>query len=617
MKILVIQQKMIGDVLVSSIICNNLRKAYPEAQIDYLVYESTKTVLEGNTAIDRIVYFEAKHRNSFGAFMRFVLGVRREKYDLIIDAYSKLESWLIVLLSGSKRRISYKKWGREFLYTDNVPFALFPKTNMGLAIERRLSLLQPLNLSIPLDPLPKLFVTEAEKLAAQTLLDQHRVDRSKKTVMISLLGSEEIKTYPLTYMAQVVDWIAQYAEVNILFNYFPSQIAKAKAIFDACLPATQKQLYFEVLGHDLRSFIGLMDACDFIIGNDGGSINMAKALNKPSFIIFSPWIEQKIWATFEDGQYHQSVHLKEFLPELFEGQSEKALKSKALTLYQAFKPSLFEDKLRRFLHDCLAITTIPNTLEITPIRLPISALIITFNEEKHLQSVLEDLDFAQEIIVVDSFSTDKTADIVHNFPNATLIQHAFVDYSSQRNFAISCAKHNWILFLDADERFTPALKDEVIATVQAKNPKSAYFFYRTFMFQDQELHYSGWQTDKIFRLFQKDKAHYTTVRLVHEKLLVNGPIGKLKHKLIHYSYTSYQSYKDKMVSYGKLKAREKTNSGMWVTPLHLYLHPAYKFLYQYLIRLGFLDGKKGLIICYLNALSVYVRYEELRKRKSN
>ena len=614
MKILVIQQKMIGDVLVSSIICNNLRKAYPEAQIDYLVYESTKTVLEGNTAIDRIIYFEAKHRNSFTAFMRFVWGIRSEKYDLIIDAYSKLESWLIVLLSGSKRRISYKKRGREFLYTDNVPFALYPKTNMGLAIERRLSLLQPLCLNIKIDPMPKLFVTKAEQDAAQALLEKHHVDRRKKTVMISLLGSEDIKTYPLPFMAIVVDQIAQKADVNILFNYFPSQVVKAKQIFDACLPSTQKQIYFDVLGHDLRSFIGLMDACDIIIGNDGGSINMAKALNKPSFIIFSPWIEQKIWATFEDGLYHQSVHLKEFFFDLFEGKSEKELKNKALDLYQDFSPALFETKLSSFLEATLELQSPPNTLEINPIRLQISALIITYNEEKHLQSVLEDLDFADEIIVVDSFSTDKTAQIVTNFPNATFVQHAFVDYSSQRNFAISCAKNNWILFLDADERFTPALKDEVIATIQGKKPKSAYFFYRTFMFQEQELHYSGWQTDKIFRLFQKDKAQYTTVRLVHEKLLVQGPIGKLKHKLIHFSYTSYQSYKDKMVSYGKLKAREKTNSGMWATPFHLYLHPAYKFLYQYLIRLGFLDGKKGLIICYLNALSVYVRYEELRKK---
>src|SRR6476661_249811 len=109
MKILVIQQKMIGDVLVSSIICNNLRTAYPDAQIDYLVYESTIPVLEGNTAIDNLILFTEKHRNSNRAFLSLALRIRRQKYDLVIDAYSKLESWLFVLLSGAKRRISYKK----------------------------------------------------------------------------------------------------------------------------------------------------------------------------------------------------------------------------------------------------------------------------------------------------------------------------------------------------------------------------------------------------------------------------------------------------------------------------------------------------------------------------
>ena len=108
MKILVIQQKMIGDVLVSSIICNNLRKAYPKAQIDYLVYESTIPVLEGNSSIDNIILFQEKHRKSKKELLKKALEIRSQKYDVVIDAYSKLESWLIVLLSGAKRIISYK-----------------------------------------------------------------------------------------------------------------------------------------------------------------------------------------------------------------------------------------------------------------------------------------------------------------------------------------------------------------------------------------------------------------------------------------------------------------------------------------------------------------------------
>lgn len=354
MKILVIQQKMIGDVLISSIICNNLRAAYPDAQIDYLVYTSTTPVLEGNSSIDNIILFEEKYRKSKKELLKFGLQIRAEKYDLLIDAYSKLESWILVLLSNAKRKISYKKSGRTFLYTDNVPFEPFPKTNLGLAIERRLSLLEPLDLKIKTDPIPKLFVSEKENQEASALFEKHNVRKDRKTVMISLLGSEKLKTYPLEFMAKVVDYVADNADVNILFNYFPKQIEEAKIVFNACKPSTQEKIYFDLLGGDLRSFIGLVNQCDLIIGNDGGAINMAKALDKPSFIIFSPWIEKKIWATFEDGIHHLSVHLKDFRSDLFEQKTEKMLKKESLSLYQEFKPEFFKDKIELFLKQNLS-----------------------------------------------------------------------------------------------------------------------------------------------------------------------------------------------------------------------------------------------------------------------
>jgi ADP-heptose:LPS heptosyltransferase len=349
MKILVIQQKMIGDVLVSSIICNNLRLAYPDAQIDYLVYESTVPVLEGNPSINNIILFQEKHRKSKKELLNLALEIRSNKYDLLIDAYSKLESWLIVLLSGAKRKISYKKPGRTFLYTDNVPFAEFPKTNLGLAIERRLSLLEPLDLKIEIAPFPKLFVTDKENKEAIAVFEKDQLKKDRKTVMISLLGSEKSKTYPLEFMAKVVDYIADNQEVNILFNYFPKQIKEAKIVFDACKPSTQQKIHFDLMGNDLRSFIAIMNNCDLIIGNDGGAINMAKALEKPSFIIFSPWIEKKIWATLEDGVHHISVHLNDFKPELLASKTEKELKKNALSLYQEFEPELFKDKIELFL----------------------------------------------------------------------------------------------------------------------------------------------------------------------------------------------------------------------------------------------------------------------------
>jgi glycosyltransferase involved in cell wall biosynthesis len=243
----------------------------------------------------------------------------------------------------------------------------------------------------------------------------------------------------------------------------------------------------------------------------------------------------------------------------------------------------------------------------------LSVLIITLNEEEHLKGLLSDLDFANEIVIVDSFSTDGTEIIAKTFPKVKFIQNKFENFSAQRNFAISQAKNDWILFLDADEVLTHELKQEIIETLQNNQTYAAYFFERIFMFENTVLKYSGNQTDKIFRLFNKKSARYDEKRLVHEKLIVNGEIGFLKNKLIHHSYSSYHDYREKIIFYGKFKAQEKFIKRVKPTALHQFFHPSYNFLYNYFIRLGILDGKKGIIICYLNAYSIVVRYKELKK----
>ena len=243
----------------------------------------------------------------------------------------------------------------------------------------------------------------------------------------------------------------------------------------------------------------------------------------------------------------------------------------------------------------------------------ISVLIITLNEEIHMYELLSDLGFADEVIIIDSFSTDRTKAISESFENVRFLENKFENYTTQRNFAIDQARNNWILFIDADERLTPSLKAEILETVQRDDDVSAYLFFRKFYFKNKVLRFSGWQTDRIYRLFKKDKCRYTHRRLVHEKLDVDGKIAYFKNRLVHYSYADYNSYKGKMIAYGKLKAMEKYQIGFKPTVFHTYGHSAYNFLYQYLIRLCVLDGRKGIIICYLNALSVNARYTELKR----
>lgn len=243
----------------------------------------------------------------------------------------------------------------------------------------------------------------------------------------------------------------------------------------------------------------------------------------------------------------------------------------------------------------------------------ISGLIITFNEEKHIDDVIKNIAFVNEIIVIDSFSTDQTLNKLQAHNNVKVIQRKFKNFSDQRNFAIEHANYPWILFIDADERITSELKTEIIEKV--KNPKTiiAYKFPRKFVFQNKMLKYSGLQTDYIFRLFKNGFAHYKQNRTVHEQLEIKGTTETLSNFMLHYSFSDYTSYKKKTEHYAKLKAKELFTKGKKPSMIDFYMKPAYKFLYNYVLRFGFLDGKAGYIICSLNAYGVKFRFKELKK----
>lgn len=247
----------------------------------------------------------------------------------------------------------------------------------------------------------------------------------------------------------------------------------------------------------------------------------------------------------------------------------------------------------------------------------ISAVLITYNEDIHINAVLENVKFADEIIVVDSNSTDGTIQKIKAHPRVKLIVRPFLNYTDQKSFAMEQASHDWILFLDADERLTDALRNEVLHTVNSDQATAdAYYFYRTFMFKNKVLRFSGWQSDKNYRLFRKSKVHFTQDRIVHETLVVNGTSDVLQNKLIHYSYKDYADYKGKMIKYGQMKALEELEKNYDPNMYHFVFRPIYKFFNHYILRLGILDGKKGIIICYLNALGVYARYQELRRLRN-
>jgi len=612
MKILVIQQKMIGDVLTCSILCELIKKKHPNYKVHYLINSNTLPVVENNPFIDEILLFKPELRDSKIALFQFLCAVRREKYDIVIDAYCKLESNLISLFSGAKQKISFEKYYSKFIYSNPVKPVEKATSNLGLAIEHRQQLLEEIGISTDFSVFPKLYVTDEENTNATQLLLSHDIDTSKKTIMVSIIGSAHNKTYPLTYMASVVDYIAESSDCNILFNYIPNQIEDAKIIYNACNEKTKHKIYFDVLGKNLRSFIALVNKCDYIIGNDGGAINMAKALNKPSYIFFSPWIEKKVWATFEDGIFHKSTHLKDHLPELFKNQSESYLKKNSIKLYESFKPEFIKDDLKSFLQQLnskdLSQYSLDQSIQ-KETTTKLSALVITYNEEKNIDDLIENLSFADEIIIVDSFSTDNTVAKVKQHKNVTLIQNKFVNFSEQRNYALQYANHEWVLFIDADERISPKLSREINKSINNSEENIVAFeIYRKFYYKKKLVRFSGWQTDKVYRLYKKSHVAFKSNLFVHELLDINGEVDILKEKIKHFSFNSYGDYKNKMTHYATLRAEELYIKKLNPNLFHFYIKPLYRFINHYFIRLGFLDGKKGMIISYLSAFYVHHRY---------
>ncbi len=352
MKILVIQQKMIGDVLTSSIICRNVTEFYPNATVDYLVNSNTSAVVENNPFVDEFIFFTPTYRKNKRALYKFLKSIKQKKYDVVIDAYGKTESNLITFFSKAKIKISYYKWYTQFLYTHSIKRKT--KSSIGLALENRLQLLESLfkDKNFNFYKKPEIYLKKDEITHAQNFLKSHKI--SKPIIMIGALGSSKKKTYPLEYMASVINEITEKASATLLFNFIPSQQKEVQKLYDLCNEKAKKSIRLDVYTKSLRDFLGVLYHCNALIGNEGGAVNMAKALNIPTFSIFSPWIKKESWHLFEDDK-NIAIHLKDVKPELFESKSKKEIKKNVESLYTDFKPSYFKSELNRFLTTILSI----------------------------------------------------------------------------------------------------------------------------------------------------------------------------------------------------------------------------------------------------------------------
>ena len=240
----------------------------------------------------------------------------------------------------------------------------------------------------------------------------------------------------------------------------------------------------------------------------------------------------------------------------------------------------------------------------------ITATIITRDEQGHIARAIESVGFCDEILVVDSGSTDRTVAVAKSM-GATVICKDWPGYAAQKNFAAEHARNNWILSLDADEALTPKLAAGIKRLLPADQGCAGYDFPRLARYRGRWIRHSGWYPDRKVRLYDRTRGRWVG-EYVHESVQVDGNVGHLDGDLLHYTCDSIDAHEANVDRYTDLAARELNDAGRHVAAWRPLLAPAHSFVKAYVLQLGFLDGRAGLTIAYMAGRYVYLKYSKAR-----
>lgn len=243
-------------------------------------------------------------------------------------------------------------------------------------------------------------------------------------------------------------------------------------------------------------------------------------------------------------------------------------------------------------------------------RLGLTAIVPTFNEESNIPDCLASLGFADEILLVDSFSTDRTVELAEAVPKVRVLRHEYEGNGPQCNWAMEQARHPWILIVDADERVSPELAREIEALLEAAPTANLYRLRRTNLFLGRPIRGSGWGRDRLVRLLMRGAARYPE-RRVHADIAPDVPAPVLDSPLIHHTFRSFDHYLEKLDRYSRWGAEDLRIAGRRSGFFQIAFRPAWRFFRSYLLEAGWRDGVHGLVLSGLQAYGVFLKWARL------
>jgi len=248
-------------------------------------------------------------------------------------------------------------------------------------------------------------------------------------------------------------------------------------------------------------------------------------------------------------------------------------------------------------------------------KVKISACIITFNEEKNVRECLESVSWADEIVVVDSFSADATVQICRQYTDR-VVQHPWEGHVAQKNVALNLATHDWVMCIDADERISDALREQIHRELQKSPvPCDGYFFPRRTFYLGRWIKHGGWYPDYKLRLFRKSKGRWGGVD-PHDEVMLDGTAQYLSAPLDHVTYRNIAHHVATINAYTDISAEQKIRAHAKFPRFHLLLNPVAKFFTMYFLRGGFLDGVPGFIVAASGSFYVFLKYAKLWEKRA-
>jgi lipopolysaccharide heptosyltransferase II len=615
--ILVVNPFGIGDVLFSTPLVRLLREHNPDGFIGYICNRRTESLLATNPNIDEVFVYEKDEFKKLwshskikciSSFIRQLFRIKKKRFNILIDLSLGHQYSLLALLFGIRQRIGFNYKNRGKFLTSKIDIDGYHSRHI---VDYYLLLLTFLQIPVPGAARLQFFVQPQDIQWARTFLSNHQIDEQERIVGIIPGGGASwgekaaYKHWAEEKYIQLINRFAHEYSARVLIFGDARETGKCDRIASQSTNAA-----LNVCGRtNLGEFAALLRFCDIVIANDGGPLHVAVSQDAPTVSIFGP-VDETVYGPYPlDGDHIVIKRQSDCRPCYNKFKIPEC--PKRICLENIEVADVFEAS-----QQLLARATSSIKAHRFKEKIPLSVVVVTKNEEANIASCLESVAWADEIIVVDDFSTDATCRIAARYTD-TIVKRKMEIEGLHRNWAYSQARNQWVLSLDADETVSHGLKTEIEKLLNRSVPYSAFSIPLRNYIGDYWVRHGGWYPAGKVRLFNKDKFKYEEVS-VHPRVFIDGECGHLKNDIIHKGYPDFAHFLSSLNRQTTLEAQKWIEDGRTMSFARAFRKHHDRFIKTYVLKRGYRDGFIGFMVAFFASLYQiisYAKYWELKKRK--